>query len=103
MSDDSGSLSVTVPADWHGVVASDGWRPPDERSRYAALSAGTTEGWEETHSRAEGVFLGILPGTELPAQVPAAPRVPRRAQSPVTDEGELGSSVTVGLHRLPRR
>ncbi len=94
VSDDSGSLSVTVPADWHGVVASEGWRPPDERSRYAALSAGTTEGWEETHSRAEGVFLGILPGTELPAQVPQHPEC-RRAQSPVTDEGELGSSVTV--------
>ena len=62
---------------------------PTSRGRYAALSAGTAEDWASDDSEAEGVFVGILPGTELPTQVPQHPEC-RRAESPVTDEGELG-------------
>jgi len=100
VSDDRGQLSVTVPADWRRVVASDGWRPPHDRGRYAALSAGTAKDWASADSEDEGIFVGILPGTELPTQVPQHPEC-RRAESPVTDVSELGPSVTVVYRNCP--
>ena len=75
-----GSCSVTVPSDWRRVVASEGWRPPHDRGRYAALSAGTAKDWASADSEDEGIFVGILPGTELPTQVPQHPEC-RRAES----------------------
>jgi serine/threonine protein kinase len=94
VSDDSGSLRVTVPSDWQQAVAREGWRPPNDRGRYAALSLGTEQGWASESSPREGVFLGILPGDELPTQVPQHPEC-RRAQSPVNDMGDVGSWVQV--------
>ncbi|GAB3775721.1 serine/threonine-protein kinase [Nocardioides ginsengisegetis] len=94
LGDDGGSLFVTVPSTWHRAVADTGWRSPLDKTRYAALSVGTSPDWTATASTAQGVFLGILAGTELPSQVPQHPEC-RTAQSPYTDEGDLGSSVTV--------
>lgn len=94
LTDASGSLSVTVPSGWDRAVASDGWRPPGGDSEYAALSVGTARGWTATRSRSQGVFLGILPGTDLPTQVPQHPEC-AAAQPPVDDAGDQGASVTV--------
>jgi hypothetical protein len=95
-----GTLSVTVPADWQRSVAREGWRPPNDRGRYAALSVGTAENWAAKDAGGEGVFLGILPGTELPTQVPQHPEC-RTAQSPVSDTGDLGEWVQVVYTRCP--
>jgi hypothetical protein len=38
----------------------------------AALSVGTSEGWARSE-RGEGVFVGLLTGTERPEQVPQHP------------------------------
>lgn len=100
VTDASGSLSVTVPAAWHRTVAADGWRSPLDKGEYPALSVGTGRDWTETGSPAEGVFLGILAGTELPSQVPQHDEC-RSAQSPVTDDSALGPSVTVVYTSCP--
>ena len=71
--DESGTLSVTVPKTWD-AVADTGWQPPNAESpaTFAALSVGETSGWsraEEPH----GVFVAMLPGEELPEQTPQHP------------------------------
>jgi serine/threonine protein kinase len=73
LSDERGSLSVTVPDSWEGAVADDGWTPPGSASAYAALSIGTDRDWTDPESSSEGVFLAVLPtGAEFPA-VPKHP------------------------------
>jgi hypothetical protein len=81
-------------------VAADGWRSPLDQGQYAALSVGTSRDWTATGSSAQGVFLGILSGTELPSQVPQHHEC-RSAQSPVTDDSVLGPSVTVVYTSCP--
>lgn len=73
--DVEGTLSVTVPEAWDRVVARDGWQVPSQAgdaSTYPALSVGTRAGWAE--SAGEGVFVGLLPGTRLPTEVPQHPQ-----------------------------
>src|SRR4051794_28804913 len=73
VTDDTGTLSVTVPADWDHADATDGWEPPNaDGGQFPALSVGTSEGWAGSE-HGEGVFLGLLPGTELPEQLPQHP------------------------------
>ncbi len=100
LSDDSGSLSVTVPGGWDRAVAPQGWRPPNDSGEYAALSVGTSALWTTTGSTEQGVFLGILPGTKLPSQVPQHPEC-EVAQSPVTDVAGVGASLTVVFTSCP--
>jgi len=100
LSDVDGNLTVTVPADWERTVAPRGWRPPNDRGEFPALSVGTTRDWTAVGSRAQGIFLGILPGTELPTQVPQHPEC-HRAQSPVDDTTDEGQSVTVVYTSCP--
>jgi tRNA A-37 threonylcarbamoyl transferase component Bud32 len=71
--DDSGVLSVTVPRAWD-AVADRGWRPPNAESpaTFAALSVGGSADWAE-EAAAHGVFVGLLPGEELPEQTPQHP------------------------------
>ncbi len=76
---------MTVPADWDRADATGGWEPPNadgttsRRSRSAPARTGRPQ-----DGSGEGVFVALLPGTVLPEQVPAAPRVrdrrPRRSQ-----------------------
>jgi hypothetical protein len=74
LSDRSGSLSVTVPSDWEGAVADDGWSGPDDNGGvFPALSVGTSARWTDPGSREEGVFLGLLPGTRIPPVLPQHP------------------------------
>jgi eukaryotic-like serine/threonine-protein kinase len=84
---------VTVPIDWDRAVADDGWHPPGEKAEYPALSVGTDAGWNDDLG-AQGVFVGILPGTELPARVPGHPEC-AAAQEPVNGDGTGREAATV--------
>jgi len=97
LSDDSGNLSVTVPVGWDRAVATDGWTPPlgaDAKARFPALSAGTSRGWSAADASGQGVFLGLLPGTALPQQVPRHPEC-SGADEPVDDTVDGNASITV--------
>jgi hypothetical protein len=103
ITDAQGNLSVTVPSGWDRAVAVDGWTPPNGTrggARYPAISVGTARDWTATDAAGEGVFLGILPGTRLPAQVPRHPEC-GQAQEPVTDTVEGNASVTVVYASCP--
>ncbi len=91
--DATGTLSVTVPTAWHQAVAVDGWRPEKQTDDYPALSVGTSADWDERPG-AEGVFVGILPGVELPKRVPGHPECDR-AQEPVSGLPGGGAALTV--------
>ncbi|MDN4160899.1 serine/threonine-protein kinase [Nocardioides abyssi] len=84
LTDDQGSLSVRVPHGWERAVATDGWLPPTSDASYPALSVGTRADWNEPATSAEGVFLGLFPGTELPTTLPQHPECDT-AQEPVTE------------------
>lgn len=73
LSDDTGTLSVTVPSEWEQAVSSAGWTSPIGGGHFPALSVGTAADWTDTGSTEEGVFVGILPGTELPDRMPQHP------------------------------
>lgn len=74
VTDATGSISVTVPADWDRADAPRGWTPPNaEGATFAALSVGSTRSWADAGSNAGGVFAGLLSGTELPQQMPQHP------------------------------
>jgi len=66
VTDASGTLSVTVPKSWRTVVGDEGWLPPDQDISYPALRVGGAQG--------PGVFLGVMPGDSLPAQLPGHPQ-----------------------------
>jgi eukaryotic-like serine/threonine-protein kinase len=92
LSDASGTLSVTVPSDWEGAVAPEGWGGPDDTGGvFPALSVGTRSTWTDPSSRDEGVFVGLLPGTRIPPVLPQHPEC-ADSQDPVT---EGSSSATV--------
>jgi hypothetical protein len=99
VTDDNGSLTVTVPRAWSRAVATDGWRPPDADRDYAAVSVGTGAGWS-TSGTGQGVFVGLLPGDELPRQLPQHPEC-ADVGSRFTDDGPLGDSATVVYSGCP--
>lgn len=99
VSDDSGSLSVTVPDDWERAVTAHGWRPPNDPGEFPALSVGSGRGWAAADD-GEGVFLGILPGDELPSRVPRHPEC-ASPQAPVEDTVDGDPSLTVGCTSCP--
>jgi serine/threonine protein kinase len=72
VTDDSGSLSVTVPSDWDRADATRGWRAPNGDPPYAALSVGSGRDWT-TSEHGEGVFVSLLPGNEMPKELPQHP------------------------------
>ena len=98
--DESGSLSVTVPGDWDKAVATTGWLPPNDSDEFPVLSLGDEPGWRLADSGGQGVFIGILPGTKLPSQVPQHPEC-GRAQAPVEDLANGDASVTVVFTDCP--
>lgn len=93
VADATGSLSVTVPAAWRASVVDDGWEPPvaDASGDYPALTAGTGEGWQDS---GEGVFVALLPGTELPDPLPQHPEC-ETGRAPYSDTLEDGAATTV--------
>lgn len=93
VTDASGSLGVTVPAEWHRASATDGWRPPEADRDFPALSVGTAAEWATT-SDGHGVFLGMLSGSDLPEQVPQHPEC-GAPHEPVTNSSAHGEAITV--------
>ena len=100
LTDADGNLSVTVPKAWERTVASDGWTPPNDKGDFPALSVGTSADWVATDSAAQGVFVGLMPGTELPQQVPQHPECASVAE-PVQDSVNGDPSVTVVYSSCP--
>jgi hypothetical protein len=72
-----------VPDDWDASVAGEPWTPPDADETYAALSVGTSRRWPDS-TDGEGVFAGILPGGEIPDQLPGHPDC-EQAEDPIED------------------
>jgi len=94
VTDLTGSLAVTVPVGWERAQAPQGWEPPTGDDEFPALSVGTSPEWTDVDSDAQGVFVAILPGTELPDQMPQHPEC-GTALEPVDD--------TVGADDDPSR
>jgi len=92
--DAGGTLGVTVPAHWHRAVADDGWVPPNDEAEQPALSVGTSVGWNDPDAPGQGVFVGLLPGAELPAQLPQHPEC-SEAVAPQDDRVDGDPSRTV--------
>ena len=95
--DAAGALSVTVPAAWHRAVATGPWEPPDAEREYPALSVGDGADW--TTQGGQGVFVGMLPGDELPERLPQHPEC-EDAEEPVSDalSGSVTGSATTVVH-----
>ncbi len=94
--DASGTVSVTVPASWHEAVADGGWQPPTDGGVFPALSVGTEPGWTAADSAAEGVFLAILPGDDLPSMLPQHPEC-EESDGPVSESaGDPSTTVVHG-------
>ncbi|WP_162794528.1 serine/threonine-protein kinase [Nocardioides houyundeii] len=64
---DEGTVSVEVPRAWTASVQDAGWTPPGSERDFPALALGTGADWREA---GYGVFVGLLPGSDLPAAVP---------------------------------
>ncbi|GAB3246933.1 serine/threonine-protein kinase [Nocardioides dilutus] len=95
LQDVTGTVQVTVPHEWEQAVADQGWEDPgDSGIVLPALSVGTSAAWTDTSSPDQGVFVGLLPGTRLPPQLPQHPEC-ADAQEPVADQTDEGPSVTV--------
>ncbi|WP_216654064.1 serine/threonine-protein kinase [Nocardioides sp. zg-DK7169] len=94
LDDVGGTLSVTVPAHWNRAVADDGWVPPNDDAEQPALSVGTSPTWHDPGGAGQGVFIGLLPGTELPVQLPQHPECASTG-SPQDDRMDGDPSRTV--------
>jgi len=93
LDDAAGTLSVTVPSTWDRADATDGWRPPNVEADYPALAAGDRRDWGADDSAGNGVFVGLLPGEEIPAQIPQHPEC-GQAGAPVRDlSGDASTTV----------
>ena len=99
VTDDSGSLGVTVPPEWDDAVAADGWRPPEADRDYPALSTGTSSDWTDDPD-GHGVFVAILSGRDLPEQMPQHPECGEPGD-PVTDISDDGPAITVVYPECP--
>ncbi|MDF1604263.1 serine/threonine-protein kinase [Nocardioides sp. YIM 152315] len=93
ITDASGYLTVTVPSAWDGAVAGDGWQPRGADGDYPGLSVGTGDDWASS-TEGRGVFVGILPGTELPDRVPNHPECDSE-KSPIDGIANGGDALTV--------
>jgi eukaryotic-like serine/threonine-protein kinase len=95
VTDDTGTLSVTVPTGWDRADATGGWQPPNAGGDFPALSVGTSADWAAAGSSGEGIFVALLPGTKLPKAVPQHPECtdPGRAVIDTTPDGEDSTTV----------
>jgi hypothetical protein len=97
VTDTTGSLSVTVPADWDVADAGQGWTPPGTDTQLPALSVGTSKDWAAQGSTDQGVFVGLLNASELPDEVPHHPEcgTQGRTVSDTRDGDDLETVVYV--------
>ncbi len=77
ITDDEGTLSVSVPGSWTTVEARDGWIPPGTTDDQPAVAAGSRSAWR---SSGEGVFVGLLEGRALPTTMPQHPECDKAGQ-----------------------
>ncbi|GAB2866152.1 serine/threonine-protein kinase [Nocardioides pacificus] len=94
VTDEQGDLSVTVPGSWHRAQAVDGWVPPQQSERFPALSVGTSVTWADPESGGQGVFVGLLPGDDLPSMLPQHEEC-AAASEPVSDQSDGDEALTV--------
>jgi hypothetical protein len=92
VTDAMGTLSVEVPETWTTDVQVDPWTPPEQDLEFPALALGEAAQWQSGSGR--GVFVGLLPGSELPEEVPQHAECAAQ-RPPVTDETDGDASVTV--------
>jgi len=92
VTDAMGTLTVQVPETWTEEVQVDPWTPPDQDLEFPALALGDAAGWQQGDG--SGVFVGLLPGSDLPEQVPQHEECGDQ-RPPVTDEADGDTSVTV--------
>ena len=104
----SGRLSVETPRSW-SQKSVEGWTPPGGKSQPGMVVSTDTVKWQSA-SGAPGVFVGVSPGTTLPATVPApsgcdllggAPdRRPVGANTAVTFRFSCSGGSTVVMERF---
>lgn len=97
LTDDSGTITVSLPESWTSEVERDGWMPPDQDLDFPAISAGTGPDWR---TAGEGVFVGLLSGRALPRQVPQHPECADQRPA-VGDEEDGEASITVVFTDCP--
>ncbi|MGH3361315.1 MAG: hypothetical protein ACRDOM_02560, partial [Nocardioides sp.] len=101
VTDDTGTISVTVPHEWERAVSPAGWQPPNDSDAFPALSIGTSKMWAEAQRASDqGVFVGILPGDELPTRVPRHPECAGELTA-VTDDLDGDPSMTTVYTQCP--
>jgi serine/threonine protein kinase len=85
--DQKGILSVTVPSSLARWVSLDGWQPPDTPYNQSAISIGNQRDWQgATHG--EGVFVGLMPESKLPAMLPHHPSCSHQGPSVLGKKGD---------------
>ena len=94
VSDASGTLEAEVPGGWTRVTGEAGWTAPQDEATYPALSVGSEAGWTEDGSTGHGVFLALMPGTDLPERMPGHPEC-TTAAPPYSDAGTQPSRTVV--------
>ena len=99
VTDERDALSVTVPDDWDASVAGEPWVPPDSNQTYPALSVGTSVRWADSQE-GEGVFAGIMPGDDIPDQLPGHPDC-EEAEDPIEDTVDGDSTRTIWYSGCP--
>jgi serine/threonine protein kinase len=71
------TLSVTVPAGWERYVSRRGWVPLAQPRRaeetYPALWAGSKSDWNDVRVSGQGVWMAVLPSSQLPGHLPKHP------------------------------
>lgn len=98
--DSTSRLFVTVPESWTDQVDPEQWVPFEGRSEQPAVAAGTRSGWNSDDDPGEGVFVGILPGEELPSRVPGHAACPLQ-RGPYFDEKDGDKLMTVFFSGCP--
>ena len=94
VSDTSGTLEAEVPGKWTAVSGGDGWTAPQDAAGYPALSVGTERDWTAETSTGHGVFLALMPGSDLPDRMPGHPECDTSA-APYSESGSQPSRTVV--------
>lgn len=94
VTDASGTLEAEVPGGWTRVTGEAGWTAPQDDATYPALSVGSETGWTDDGSAGHGVFLALMPGTDLPERMPGHPEC-ESAAPPYSDAGTQPSRTVV--------
>jgi hypothetical protein len=100
VTDTEGTLTVTVPADWDRADARNGWQPPNANGTFPALSVGSSKDWASGEGDGQGVFVALLPGTELPEQLPQHPECGSAGRA-IDDSRDGNDSRTVVYFDCP--